>query len=214
MGIFKTKEKKSPAFKPLMALLCCLLSLITACKNNYTPENEEQDEDLIESTGTLMLQTSELFIEGEPNIDGEVTTRLHTNDENYWGLNGCTLWTAWGDEGIDDIFTERVVKMSKVKGDMTAGYGLVICHGERNVNGILVETMLMVMINNSGEYTIGKVRGGLYEVVEWWKGDKAILSGIGAPNEIKVYKDDESFVVEANGLEITRFVDMEAISTS
>jgi hypothetical protein len=137
-----------------------------------------------------------------------VTTRIHTNDPKYWSLAGHTLWTVWGSEGPGDEFTERTVTVSKAKGDALAGYGLVLCQGERPVReegpG---QTMLVILINNSGEYAIGKFAKGQYESLIWWTASPALRAGAGAPNELHVKKDGDAFVVEANGMEAVRFID-------
>ena len=189
---------------PLRNLLwgIALIFILAGCNGTYSPgEKEALDEEI--------LRVSEIFLEGETSAEGEVTTRLYTNDEKYWGLNGKTLWTAWGDEGIGELFTERTVTMSKVKGHVTAGYGLVLCQGVREVEGREEETMLIVMINNNGEYAIGKSIGGQYEEMAWWTMNAAINAGLGAPNEILVRRDGNEFELIANGFFVTRFEDPE-----
>ena len=191
--------------KPITAFIICtaLIMLYASCSNSYRAEEEVPD-----NGGGIHLASDE-FVEGLANTEGEVTTRFYTNDPKYWGLNGTTLWTVWGLEAPTDAFVEREVMMSKAKGDVSAGYGLVICQGERQVEGAAEKTMLVVMINNKGEYTIGKVIGGLYEVIEWWTANAALNAGAGVPNRIKVRKESGAYVVYAGSIEITRFVDDE-----
>jgi len=185
--------------KTILAVVILTLMINMSCKVENTPEEENKEINGIK-------EASELFIELEEELDGKVTTRLHTNDKKYYGINGSTLWTVWGEE---EDFKEREVKMSKAKGSAAAGYGLVICHGVREVEGKEEETMLVVMINNQGEYAIGKVIGGKYDSLVWWTKSGAIRGWAGAPNEIKISKEEEEFIVSGNGAEITRFVDAE-----
>jgi hypothetical protein len=169
---------------------------------SYAPEVESPSPE----PGGMIL-ASGLFEEGEADAEGNVTTRLRTNDPAYWSGNGYTLWTAWGDEGIGSEFAERTVTVSKLKGDTQAGYGLVICEGIREVGGEAKETMLVFMINNAGEYAIGKVLGGRYESQVWWTRSAAIRPGLGAPNEVTVRRNGEAFEVQANGETINEYVE-------
>jgi hypothetical protein len=154
----------------------------------------------------MIREASELFAEEGEDEEGNVTTRLRTNDRKYRGTNGSTLWTVWGEE---EEFSGREVRTSKASGDAAAGYGLVICHGVRESGGREEETMLVVMINNRGEYAVGRVIGGSYRSIAWWTKNAAIRGWSGAPNEIKVSKEGEEFVVACNGIEVWRFADTE-----
>jgi hypothetical protein len=182
-------------------ILTCTI-LFCGCLQNYTTEKNND-----ENKG--IIQASELYKETEPNGSGDVTTRFYTNETKYRSLDGCTLWTDWGDEEITDTFIERTVTTSKVKGNNRAGYGMLICRGLRETDNGPETTMLAILINNSGEYAIGKVIGAKYENLVWWTANSAIRSGLGAPNEIKVWKDNEYFVLEANRFELARFIDGE-----
>ena len=183
--------------KPAWVLGVLAVLLLSGCAFTYTPsENDEE-----ENPGSFLLE-SKLFEETETDGEGFVTTRLHTNDPKYWSFYGYTLWTVWGGEEPEDPLIERTVMMSKAKGDMKAGYGLVLCQGTDDV-----ETMLVVMINNLGEYAVGKVINGRYGALTGWTIHESINSGLGAPNEIKLSSDGNAYVVLANGFELTRFED-------
>jgi hypothetical protein len=97
--------------------------------------------------------------------------------------------------------------MSKPQGAASAGYGLVLCQGTREVNGQEVPTMLTVMINNEGEYTVGKVIGGRYETLVWWTATTRLNSGLGAPNELETRPGDAGIKLIINGTEETEIVD-------
>jgi hypothetical protein len=195
-------KKRAEGMLAAIAAILVLAGVIT-CKGEEPPEEEE-------AAGGIM-EASWLFKEeGEEDGEGRITTRLNTNDRKYWGMKGTTLWTVWGEE---EEFEEREVKMSKTKGNASAGYGLVICHGVREAEGKEEETMLVVMINNAGEYAVGKVIGGRYESVRWWTRSGAIRGWEGAPNEIRVRREGEEYVVaalaEGEEIEVTRFVEEE-----
>ena len=177
--------------------------MLSSCMGSYTPPEAEEPP---ETPGGL-IQASDLFKEGTPDSDRNVTTHLYTNDPAYWSMNGYTFWTVWGDEGINDPYTERTVTMSKVKGNSQAGYGLVICEGVREVNGEEVDTMLVFMINDEGSYAVGKVLDGKYESQVWWTRNAAIRPGLGAPNEITIRKNGEAFEVIVNGQVISEYVE-------
>ena len=196
-------ERKGDGMKNWAAIILAIsiIMINISCKGD-TPEDEKEDV----SAGGIK-EANELFKKTESDSSGKVTTRLHTSDKKYFGINGSTLWTVWGEEGIEEEFKDREVMMSKVRGNAAAGYGLVLCHGLRDVDGKKEETMLVVMINNHGEYAIGKVIGGRYDSLVWWTKNAAIRGWAGAPNEIKITKEGEAFIIKCNGAEITSFVD-------
>jgi hypothetical protein len=132
--------------------------------------------------------------------DGRTATHFHTNDPRYWSWNGYTLWTVW-DAGEMPVFTERVVELSKPNGNDIAGYGLVICQGNRTYLGKSYPTMLVVMINRDGEYTIGKAIGARYEVMTNWTLTPALQKN-GTPNEVKVKYELDS-VLGVNVFKLT-----------
>jgi hypothetical protein len=150
---------------------------------------------------------SELFKEVGSEV-GSTVTRMRTNDPQYWSQRGYTLWTAWGEDDLRP-FTERTVTVSKAKGYGGAGYGLVICQGTRAVGGKEAETMLTVMINNSGQYALGKVIGGRYEDIAWWASSPHINSiGDGAPTTIRVAYAEGKFSLYFNDSFVRDFADV------
>ena len=88
-------------------------------------------------------------------------------------------------------------------------YGIVICQGKREVGGEEKTTMLMVMINTEGQYTIGKVIGSSYQVFSWWKTDEHIRKGFGIENTIAVGYESGVYTLEINGAEMETFKDEE-----
>ena len=151
---------------------------------------------------------SGLFENAGTDVEGKQVTRMHTNDVRYWSQRGYTVWTAWGADNLAP-FIERTVEVSKTKGYIGAGYGLVICQGTRVVEGKEIQTMLTVIINNNGQYAVGKVIGGIYEDIVSWKHSPSINNiGAGAPTTIQVIgKGAGVFSLFFNGNYIQDFSD-------
>jgi hypothetical protein len=185
-------------------ILILMTGALTGCTGAYTPEKTEGKD-----PGGGMELVNDLFEATEVTENGETITRLHTNNVRYWSERGYTLWTVWGEEEPEDGFEERTVVLAKGKGYAGAGYGLVLCQGDRTTgeDGEKEPTMLTVMINNEGEYAIGKAVGGRYESLVWWTRDAALWQGAGAENEVTVSAEGDVFKVVINGSEVTRFTD-------
>ena len=148
---------------------------------------------------------SELFEEaGEEG--GLTTVRFHTNDNRYWSEYGHTVLTVWGEEH-EKPFTERTIIMSKPKGFASACYGALICHALRNVEGKDTETMLCVMINNEGQYALGKVIGGRYEALLNLTFSPYLNTGAGAPNKMRLTYEAGLFSLYFNGAFVQTFND-------
>lgn len=164
-----------------MFLVCFVISVFFGCTGPYQTEDEEEN-----NTGGVSYADELFGKEAELTEQGEQRVRFYTNDPAYWKKNGNSLWTIW-DEGEDEtLFTGRTVTMSKASGSSRAGYGLVLCQGQRMVDGTVMSTMLVVMINTNGEYSIGKVTGNLYEVMTWWTRHPALAPGAGPANTLHV----------------------------
>jgi hypothetical protein len=172
-----------------------------ACASPYSSDNKRTP------PKPPVERVDELFVPSETE-DGNTQTVFHTNDERYWSAEGKTIWTVWGDTAP---FTSRTVTMGKVHGYSGGGYGLVLCQGEREVNGTPLPTMLVVMINNEGQYIVGKAIGGTFEDFDWWKETPHLRRGAGVTNEVSVNYDAGTgeYSLEINGYFIERFRDDE-----
>lgn len=147
---------------------------------------------------------SELFVtDGE--IDGLTKTVFRTNDKKYWTYEGATLWTVWG--GSTGSFSSRTVKLTKTSGHSSGGYGIVFCHGEYEIDGKQTQVMLVVMINNDGQYLVGKTVGGVFTDFGWWKSTSYINKSPGFLNEIKLDYSGGRYVLRINGYEVDSFSD-------
>ncbi|MDR2184335.1 MAG: hypothetical protein LBO80_01505 [Treponema sp.] len=171
--------------------------ILSGCSDSY----EAAEPGPVEDGG--MEEAAVLFEETDFS-GGKTVTRFQTSDSRYWSGNGYTLWTVWGDELP---FTDRTVKLNKPKGYEGAGYGLVICQGARFFEGREEKTMLTVMINNNGQYALGKVIGSRYESMQGWTNSSFIREGPGAPNTITVRSNGDGFVLLINDHAIRTFSD-------
>jgi hypothetical protein len=194
-------EKRLRLFFLLRCFAMVGISLfMISCGGGASGGGNDDPED---SPGNFTL-VSDLFNE---TVNGLVTTTTFTiNDEKYWSINGYTLWTVWGDESPSDAFAERTVTLHKSDGDKDAGYGFVICQGLRDGYG---NTMLTIMINVDGYYTIGKVVDAKYEPLFKWTKSGYIHQGFGVDNTIRVAYDSGSrlFSLYINGFFIQTFKD-------
>lgn len=143
-------------------------------------------------------QVDELFI-----YNGVNTTTITTNNGAYWSPYGYTLWSLNKKFQHED-FIECTVSLIKHSGDSVAGYGIVVCHAYREDYGY---TMVTVMINTQGRYTVGKVIGANYESVIGWKNCNHLRKGKGVENKIFLSYDKEQkkYTLFINDLEIESF---------
>jgi hypothetical protein len=170
-------------------LVWMILLLVGSCLSPYEGGGEGNG---LPETGNPVQYASELFTgEGIDTEPGERITRFYTNDPKYRTVGGYTLWTA-GDGDTEAPFSSRTVTVRKVSGSAAAGYGLVLCEAPRTVEGGTEQVYLVVFINNNGQYALGKVYGGRYESLVWWKPSAALYRGSGAVNTITVTKDEEN----------------------
>jgi hypothetical protein len=175
---------------------------LTGCPDSYTPGQKKLEEE------PPLTRADELFVPGEIE-NGRVQTVFATNDRRFWTLEGMTLWTVWGDGS--KAFDSRTVSMGKSLGFSGGGYGMVFCQGEHQVNGAARPAMLVVMVNNEGNYIIGKAVGGIFTAFGWWKATPHLHRGAGVMNEVTVTYEEESggYRLDINGHFIERFRDDE-----
>jgi len=178
-----------------------VLLFFTGCPQWHTPERDPLPEE-----PPPFSWSDELFA-SEKIEDGLTLTNFKTNDLKYWTHEGATVWTVWGETGT--VFNSRKVSMSKPIGFSGGGYGIVFCHNIHDIDGESVPVMLVVMINNSEQYIIGKAVGGVFTDFGWWKSTPHLRHGAGSLNEIIViYEEDiEKYCLIINGNIIERFSD-------
>jgi hypothetical protein len=174
--------------------------MLTACPNNF-PEKQEQTE-----SAPPFVWDDALFV-SDGSEDGKERTVFRTNNEKYRTLEGMTLWTVRGDAQAE--FAGRTVTMGKSLGYSGGGYGIVFCQKEYAVKGKSTPAMLVAMINNEGQYIVGKATGGVFTDYGWWKQTPYLNRGAGAANEITVTYEKESgdYLLTINGHDIEHFRD-------
>jgi hypothetical protein len=185
----------------------CVLVLaaiaIIGCGETGAPEQKPEGEN-----PPPLVTMDELFVaEGEEG--GLAKTVFRTNDVKYWRHEGATLWSVWGSG--EKEFSSRTVKAAKTSGHSGGGYGVVFCQGEYEVGGKPTPAMLVVMINNNGQYIVGKVVGGEFTDFGWWKTSPYISTSAGFLNEISVEynAEDKEYSLKINGNEVEQFSDDE-----
>ena len=163
----------------LAIILTAIAMILVSCLSPYSGDEEGLPEK------EAPITESDLFVP----IDSTNEIRFYTNDPKYRYPSGCTLWTYSSDA---EIFMERAVTVRKPLGSNLAGYGLIICSGQREVKGQTETVFLTVMINNNKQYAIGKVISGYYEGLVHWTEASGLINGIGLSNEIRIKKDEEN----------------------
>jgi predicted small secreted protein len=191
----------------LTAILAVALAVLAGCDNTLGGGGPYQPGEGEDETQEALMMVSELFEEAGTTEAEETVTRFYTNDPEYWTAKGFTAWTVWGTEEPGDEFTGRKVKVNKSQGVASSGYGLVLCQGTRKVNGQEVPTMLTVMINNEGEYTVGKVIGRRSEILVGWTSTPRLNSGLGVTNELEICPGEAGIKLIINGTEEMAIVD-------
>ena len=182
-------------------LIVATAVIFTGCPNSGIPYGWQ-----LPQAPPPLVWIDELF--SEENIGNGITqTVFRTNDTKYRTREGTTMWTVW-DEGSGD-FESRTVGMTKSSGYSGGGYGMVFCHGEYEIDGDFIHAMLVIMINNDGQYIVGKVTGGVFTDFGWWKTTPHITKSAGYFNELKVdyIQETGKYRLEINGYEIEHFSD-------
>jgi len=146
----------------------------------------------------------------------EEMSALFEIDENGWLIfllnekkyqdSSYTFWKyldrEWEtDEGIS-------MELIKESGNYLGGYGYFFAGGYVEGYG---NCMLVILIQTSGSYTIGKVIEGKYEELIRWRSSVYLRRGYGVRNTVGVKWDQErqEYMVTINGIEQTRFVDVQ-----
>ena len=181
-------------------LLFGTLVILTTCLHPY--DGDDGLDDGLPGTGTPIV-VSDLFT--QPDNTNNDLYRFYTNDKKYQSSSGYTLWTYCSSL---EYLTDRTVMVSKPLGSSIAGYGLILCSDQRMVDGSLGTVFLTVMINNSGQYAIGKVINGSYShLINWTKG-KGLSTGVGLSHKIRiVYLSNNSYQLYLNDISEITFPD-------
>lgn len=165
-----------------------MAAVLTGCLSPY--EGSPGPGSGLPGEGTAAV-VSELFsTEGGTPGSGMRVTRFYTNDPKYRTPQGYTLWTA-GDGEPETPFASRTVEVRKPSGAAGAGYGVVLCEAPRSAGAVTERVYLTVLINNLGQYAVGKVRGAAFQPLVWWTSSERLVSGAGMSNTIRIDRDTE-----------------------
>jgi hypothetical protein len=192
--------RKGIIMRQIFGFLFLAFFLIGCSMDTYSPGENPLDDSIFEMADELFVPDS------GTDESGRTVTRFYTNDVQYWGLQGYSLWTAW-DSPNTYGFANRTVWMSKTQEYNEAGFGIVFCEGVRTIDGVSKVTMLMVMINASQQYIIGKVVDGYFSIIKGWTQDTNINVPAGSENKITVVYDpiEEQFTLKINDAFIYSF---------
>ncbi len=184
--------------KKLLIMIVPLIALFpVGCR---VPVGE--DNPSTETTGGQIEEVSDLFVQ---QADGGYL--FTTNDPAYWGPYGYTLWAM--PCPTQATFTRRDVTLIKTSGNANAGYGIVFCQYDTG-NASHDETMLVVMINKSGQYSVGEATSSVYSAYtsSLWIQDAHLAQGDGMPNEVEVARDASGlFTLSLNKTPVMTFHD-------
>jgi hypothetical protein len=153
-------------------------------------------------SGGSIQEMSELF---EQDETGRFIFFL--NEQQYQGKS-YTFWKYLNREWKAE--TGMSMELAKESGNYFGGYGFFFAGG--NVAGY-GESMLVLLIQKDGNYTIGKVvEGEYYEVIVPWENSVYLRKGYGVKNTVGVRWDSQSgfYIITLNGMDETRFRDTKA----
>jgi hypothetical protein len=166
-------------------VVAVVVILLSGCPApSASPPPDEEEEGGIE-------QVDDLFVD-----NGGGAFEFQTNDSAYWGPYGYTLWAI--KSGPQDPFDHREVVLNKLAGDSVAGYGIVFCQydtGDPDVG----ETMLVAMINMSGEYCVGEVCGAQFSYIIPWTTTPDLITGSNQANVFRIDYASGVFTLSING---------------
>lgn len=149
----------------------------------------------------IIEQKSELF-----NTDGSDRLLFLLNDTKYRD-SGYTFWKYLE----NDWDAEQGIEMELVKesGNYLGGYGFFFAGGPVEGYG---ESMLVLLLQKDGNYTIGKAVEGKYQEVIGWRSSLYLRKGYGVKNTVSIRWDNENlqYIIAINGLVEMKFVDAHA----
>jgi hypothetical protein len=146
----------------------------------------------------IIEEKSELF-----EADGTGRLIFLLNEKRYQG-RGYTFWKYLEKEWKTD--EGMTMELAKESGNYLGGYGYFFAGGYVEGYG---ESMLVLLIQKDGNYTIGKAVAGMYEELVSWRNSVFLRKGYGVKNTAGVQWDNErkEYIVTMNGVEQARFVD-------
>ena len=125
----------------------------------------------------------DFFLE-EEGVPG--TYIFKVNNPVYAGTYGYSFWVM--KEPFETVFTGVGLELSKISGHVDGGYGLIFCQTQTD-DGVVY---LVLLINRSGEYCVGKIVHNRFFYLERWKKSENLISGPAMVNTIRVERTDLS----------------------
>ena len=171
-------------------LLLSGLLLFTFISCNMQPFDikiEKEDEPTIEENDELFKESNGSYL-------------FYKRTGTYQRKNGCTIWSV---KNVNNSEKFKTINVSgrKMSGEKNAGFGIVFLNQKYENQDFL----LTVMINTSGQYTIGKVINGNYKTIQDWQTFTSANTGFGVSNTIEIMFENNLFLLKLNGAEENRF---------
>ena len=165
--------------------------------------NEYKEESVNEEI--FYLEESTLFKQDMENLQEYL---FSTADKNLAGSTGTTFWVVCEKDFNDSLeFRDFSAEVTKISGNSKAGYGLVFCQNENEKNE---QSLLCVLINVNGFYSIGKLSENCFEKINEWTYSENLNTGY-TSNLISVQKKEDKYQIYFNGNLETSFFDNKKI---
>lgn len=178
----------------LIFISCQLEPFDKSIKNIADDDSEDEKITLEEASSLFEVENENCFI-------------FETNSTSYLKKNGCTLWCTKSTNETEN-FEEINVEVYKESGKAETGFGIIFLKQSVNEKDFFVT----VMINTQGQYIIGKVLDGKFEIISNWQSTKYLNKGYGIKNKISVREETGKFRISFNGYSIKDFLIEEKIS--
>lgn len=165
--------------RALTSAFACIVAsvLLGACP--VTPV-EEESQQAFEEDGIIGVD-SQMFIADEAD---PAQVDFSTNDSSFITSRGYTLYSLV--DSNPRTFTEMDVSLTKLSGNASAGYGLILNAFDDTELG---PVFLVLMINTLGEYVIGEVIDGEFSAMVPWSSSSKLGSGYNRPNQVLISYD-------------------------
>ena len=128
--------------------------------------------------------------------DSVYSFTFKTNNKKYLSSKGYTIWSLPKTNYIDSFSME--VELTKLSGKDNMGYGIVFSAFETEQG---IKKMQAVLINTNGQYTIGNISNGKFEIDKDWTYTQNLIKGYNTNNIKIIYSDNSNFKLFFNGHE-------------
>ncbi len=160
-----------------------------------------------DSPSEIPDQIVEVAVNTDLFIENENCFIFETNDPKYVNASGYTFWTT-KNTNTSNSFESIETTLYKKSGNTLTGYGIIFAQ-QKYVDK---DYLITVMINTTGNFIVGKVVNGKFEVMKDWDYCDYLNKYLNSSNTIKVEFFDEKFHVFLNNYEVYEFAVTESIS--